>query len=241
MSLRNAWDAEAANWVAWARAPGHDSYWTFHRDAFLQLLPPPSGVTVDVGCGEGRLPRDLKARGYEVVGIDASAALITHARDADPAGDYRVADAAALPLPDAFASLVVAFMSLQDVDDLEAAVGEIARVMRPDAVLAAAIVHPVNSAGTFDSSDHDAVFHITTYMDEWDYTDEVERAGLRMNFAGRHRPLQTYFAALERAGLVVDRLVEVPDHTDPPGSRWRRLPLFLHIRAHHARPLDERG
>ena len=32
MTLRDAWDAEADNWVRWARAPGHDSYWRFHRD-----------------------------------------------------------------------------------------------------------------------------------------------------------------------------------------------------------------
>lgn len=56
MGLREAWESEAANWVAWARKPGHDSYWTFHRDAFLELLPAPRGLTLDIGCGEGRLP-----------------------------------------------------------------------------------------------------------------------------------------------------------------------------------------
>ena len=85
MNLRDAWEAEAHNWVAWARRPGHDSYWQFHRDRFLQLLPPPGGrPLLDVGCGEGRLPRDLKARGYDVIGIDASPTLIGHARKADP-------------------------------------------------------------------------------------------------------------------------------------------------------------
>lgn len=52
-----------------------------------------------------------------------------------------------------------------------------------------------------------------------------------MTFTGRHRPLEAYFGALETAGLLVERLVEVPDTTDPPGDRWQRLPLFLHIRA----------
>jgi len=52
VSLRDAWEAEARNWVAWARTPGHDSYWQFHRDRFLQLLPPPKGLTLDIGCGE---------------------------------------------------------------------------------------------------------------------------------------------------------------------------------------------
>jgi len=112
-------EAEAANWIAWARKPGHDSYWRFHRDAFLPTLPPPPRRVVDVGCGEGRLPRDLKRLGYDVIGVDGSAALITAAREADPDGRYEVADGAALPLPGGSADLVTAFMSLHDMDDLD--------------------------------------------------------------------------------------------------------------------------
>ena len=231
MGLRDAWESEAANWVAWARAPGHDSYWTFHRDAFLELLPAPQGVTLDVGCGEGRLPRDLKARRYEMIGVDASATLIRHAQEADPDGDYRIADAAALPVEDGSMSLVTAFMSLHDVDDLDSAVREIARVMRPGATFAAAIVHPINSAGTFESREADAVFRMGAYLDERTYAEPVERDGLRITFTSRHRPLQAYFDALEAAGLAVDHLVEVADTTAPEGSRWRRMPLFLHLRA----------
>jgi hypothetical protein len=59
----------------------------------------------------------------------------------------------------------------------------------------------------------------------------MERDGLKMTFTSEHRPLQDYFAALEAAGLLVERLVEIPDTGDSPGSRWRRLPLFLHLRA----------
>jgi len=38
MDLPDAWESEARNWIAWARTPGHDSYWRFHRDRFLGLL-----------------------------------------------------------------------------------------------------------------------------------------------------------------------------------------------------------
>ena len=235
MTLRDAWESEATNWVAWARAPGHDSYWRFHRDRFLDLLPPAtavSGVTLDVGCGEGRLPRDLRARGYRVVGIDVSPTLIEHARAADPDGDYRIADAAGLPVADGSVSLVTAFMSLHDVDDMDGAVAEIARVLEPGGRLCAAVVHPVNSAGTFESSEPDAQFVIRdSYFEERIYADVVERDGLRMTFTGRHRTLERYFAALEPMGLLADRVVEIADTGAPPGSRWQRLPLFLHLRA----------
>jgi hypothetical protein len=49
-----------------------------------------------------------------------------------------------------------------------------------------------------------------------------------MTFTSLHRPLQSYFEALETVGMAVERLVEVPDETDSPGDRWQRLPLFLH-------------
>ena len=27
-----SWETEARNWIAWARKPGFDSYWRFHRE-----------------------------------------------------------------------------------------------------------------------------------------------------------------------------------------------------------------
>ena len=232
MTLRDAWEAEARNWIAWSRRPGHDSYWQFHRDAFLATLPPPPARVVDVGCGEGRLPRDLKRIGYEVIGIDGSSTLVEAAREADPEGDYRVADAASLPLPDASADLVTAFMSLQDVDDLDAALHEAARVLVPGGRLRTAVVHPINSAGRFASGEHDAVFEIRgSYFEEGRYSDTIERDGLTMTFASAHRSLERIARAVLATGLLIDHVGETPDAADPPGSRWRRLPLFLHLGA----------
>src|SRR5262249_18057390 len=68
--LRQAWERHAEDWIRWAREPGHDSYWLFHRDRFLELVPPPGNLTLDLGCGEGRLSRDLAARGHRILGID---------------------------------------------------------------------------------------------------------------------------------------------------------------------------
>jgi ubiquinone/menaquinone biosynthesis C-methylase UbiE len=232
VTLRDAWDGEAANWIEWARAPGHDSYWRFHRDEFLKLLPAPGRLTVDLGCGEGRLPRDLKARGHRIVGIDGSPALVAAAREADPDGDYRVADSAAVPLGDASADLVVAFMTLQDFDDMEAAVLEACRILEPGGRFCVAIVHPINSGGAFVSHDPTAEFVIgKSYFEHRRESELFEREGHTLTFNSEHRPLETYFAALEQAGFLVERLREVPDTTAAPGDRWARIPLFVHIRA----------
>jgi ubiquinone/menaquinone biosynthesis C-methylase UbiE len=232
MTLGDAWESEARNWIAWARAPGHDSYWRFHRDRFLALLPPPEGITLDLGCGEGRFPRDLEQRGHQVIGVDASATLLEHARAADPGGDYRVADAAALPLADDSVQVVTALLSLHDMDDMDGAIREAARVLTVGGRLCAAIVHPINSGGRFASDDPDAAFVMRdSYFATRRYRDVVKRDGLRMTFNSIHRPLEAYVAAFESAGLLIERLVEVPDPNYPPGHRWRRIPLFLHLRA----------
>lgn len=234
--LRQAWEENAAAWVAWARAPGHDSYWRFHRNLFLEVVPPSSGRTLDLGCGEGRLARDLAAQGYDVVGVDASPTMLAAAREAAPEMELRIADAADLPFSDASFDLVVAFMSFQDVDDLTGAVRESARVLVPGGRLCLAIVHPVNSAGSFAQRTAASPFVIDgSYLDE-SITDETfERDGLAMRFVSRHRPLERYAYELAANGLLIELLRE-PKQPDGPfnsehSRRWRRIPLFLHLRA----------
>jgi ubiquinone/menaquinone biosynthesis C-methylase UbiE len=105
VGLADRWEAQSDQWIQWARRPGHDSYWRYHRDQFLDLLPSPGRQTLDVGCGEGRLTRHLKQLGHRITGIDASPSLVAAARELDPSMDIRLADAAALPLDDACADL----------------------------------------------------------------------------------------------------------------------------------------
>jgi SAM-dependent methyltransferase len=239
MGLREAWESESKAWIAWVRRAGNDSYERFHRDQFFDLLPGPGKLTVDVGCGEGRVARDLLARGHKVVAFDGSPALVAAARDFTPSVAAEVADACALPLPDACADLVVAFMVLHDLEDLDGAVREIARVLEPGGRLCMAIVHPMSSAGRFEGEGANAAFRIDAdYLTRFDYSDRVERDGLTMVFHSRHHPLSDYFAAMAAAGLAVEALREppVPDSAVMSAAlrRRQRVPLFLHMRARRA-------
>jgi SAM-dependent methyltransferase len=234
--LRQAWEENAAAWVEWARAPGHDSYWRFHRDVFLEMVPAPSGRTLDLGCGEGRLARDLAALGHDMAGIDVSPTMVAAAREAAPEMELHVADAAALPFEDSSFGLVVAFMSLQDIDDLPGAIREAARVLAPGGRFCLAIVHPFSSAGKFTAREPDAPFVVEgSYLDERTTDLAVERDGRAMRFVSRHTPLETYVDQLAAGGLLVERLREprLPDAAfrDVSGLRWQRMPLFLHLRA----------
>jgi SAM-dependent methyltransferase len=241
-ALRQAWEASAPAWIAWARTPGHDSYWRFHRDAFLPLVPAPQGLTLDVGCGEGRVSRDLSRLGHRVVGVDASPAMAASAASHPEGGALVVVgDAAALPVADGVADCVVAFMSLQDVDGMEQAVGEIGRVLRPGGRLVIAITHPANTAGRFVAGDDGTqVFALErSWFVRVALADTCERDGLTMTFHSEHRPLHDYSDALADAGFLIERLREVGD--SDPAEKWHTVPLFLHLRAIRIDPAGPSG
>lgn len=229
MSLRDAWEQHAPDWVRWAREPNHDSYWRHHRDQFLELVPPPGRLTLDIGCGEGRLTRDLTERGHHAVGVDVAPTMIEAARAQSQELEFVRADAAGLPFPDGAADLVIAFMSLMDIDDMQGAIREAARVLEPGGRLVAAVVHPINSGHELDREHPEGRLVMTeNYFDRRRYRDELERGGLQMTFESVHWTFQDYFDALLAAGFSIEALREVgaPGH-----PRWSRYPLFLHFRA----------
>src|SRR3954466_16230757 len=134
-------EERAQGWLAWTRTPDHDAYWRY-RDAFFALVPEPGAATLEVGCGEGRVARDLVARGHRLTALDASPTLLRAAGEADPDSRYVEGPAEALPFEDGAFELVVAYNSLMDVDDMPAAVREAGRVLAPGGRLCACITHP---------------------------------------------------------------------------------------------------
>ncbi len=233
------WEREAEHWIAWARAPGNDVY-VVYRDAFFELVPDPGRATLEIGCGEGRVARDLAARGHRVTGLDAAPSMVRAAQLADPDGEYVVGDAARLPFADRSFDLAVAYNSLMDVEDMPAAVGEAARVLEPGGRLCVCVLHPMADSGQFAGRTAQAPFVITgSYLQDrlpWYHDQTFERGGLRIKFHSYRHSLEQYSLALEHAGFVIEALREppMPDvrlERDPAGSRWQRLPNFLMLRA----------
>jgi 2-polyprenyl-6-hydroxyphenyl methylase/3-demethylubiquinone-9 3-methyltransferase len=111
------------------------------QPATAEPAAPLAGVRVlDVGCGGGHLAERLAHAGALVSGVDRSAPTIEaarrHAQASGLAIDYRAADAAALPYPDASFDAVVSSDFLEHVADrLEAVLAEQARVLRPGGLL----------------------------------------------------------------------------------------------------------
>ncbi|HET8619851.1 MAG TPA: class I SAM-dependent methyltransferase [Acidimicrobiales bacterium] len=227
------WEPSAADWVRWARTPGHDAYWWF-RDAFFDdLLPPPGRRTLEVGCGEGRVTRDLVDRGHRVTGVDTALGLVREARLAPGGGTWALADGAGLPFPDGCFDLVVAYNSLQVVADMPAAVREAARVLDPGGRLAFCVSHPVTDLGRFLGDEPDAPFALRSrYFESERVDDTVEMGGLIMRFRGRTWSLEHYARALEGAGLRIEALREPrPAGGGERFGRRRRVPMFLSVLA----------
>ena len=226
------WEPEAENWVRWARAPGHDAYW-FYRDSFFdEIVPPPGRRTLEIGCGEGRVTRDLVTRGHRVISIDRAPTLLRHARQADVEGAYVLAESAALPFPDLCFEIVVAYNSLQGVHDMASTVSEAARVLDRGGSLCICVAHPVTDMGSFSGSDVDAPFTLRRpYFEKSRVEDTVNVDGFTMTFRGWTYTLEDYFLALEQAGLVVEAVREPRPTPAGRHERWRGVPLFMNLRA----------
>jgi SAM-dependent methyltransferase len=230
MPTAEAWEARAAEWATWARTPGNDPFYELlNLPAFLALLPPAGRLTVDVGCGEGRLGRTLTDTGHTVIGVDSSPTLAGLARAAGGLREVLDAPADSIPLADASADLIVAFMTLQDMDEIEAPLEEAARVLGPGGVLCAAVPHPFTEMSRAREGDQD-------YFSAHRYADVIEHDGAAMTFESWRRPLSAYSAALERSGFGIESIREpIPDDAAlaavPRLAKWRTQPIFLHLRA----------
>jgi SAM-dependent methyltransferase len=195
-------------YAAWARS-GRDASFAPVVALLLDLLPSPSLGVLDVGCGEGRVGAELTKRGYVVEGVDIEPAMVELAREHHPAA---LADATSLPFPDGSFETVVSIHALMEVDDLDAALRENARVLVPGGVFVAIVKHPFASGRKVDR-----------YSDVAHYRWETTHDGADLGLGGIHRPLGHYVSAFDRAGFALDTLREA--------SVGRFDPLSLAIRA----------
>lgn len=230
--MTGEWEPETENWLRWAREPGFDAYW-YYRDAFFDSVLPPGGRrTLEVGCGEGRVARDLAERGHQVTALDSASGLVRHARDADPASSYVVAEGARLPVRSGCFDLVVAYNALQVVADMRGTVEECARVLRPGGHLCFCVAHPVTDMGHWDDdTDPPRLTVRTPYFESTRVEDTVERDGLRITFRGWTYTLEDYALALNDAGFAIEVIREPTPASDNRYRRWSRLPLFMNARA----------
>jgi len=193
----------------------------------LQLAGQVNGLRIlDLACGNGYLSRRFARQGALVTGVDANVPLIERARareERERLGiSYHTADAARLEMfEDSLFELVVCNMALMDIEDAAAAIGEVARVLRPQGRFVASLSHPcfdkVNTSGW--QIDH--IYPTTTIWRKMSRYRELAAdelpwlsiPGKVVSTRAHHRPLSWYFRVLRGAGLVVASLEE-PEPTE---------------------------
>ena len=146
MNVAKTLDPQAA-YALWAPTyppRAHNALMALEQQTVLSLLPDLAGLTVlDIGCGSGRYLRELRDRRAHAIGLDLSEPMLAKAREIT----RRIARAnlCALPIDSTSVDVIVCALALGDVPNLEIALVEMARVLRPGGCVVYSVVHPVGA------------------------------------------------------------------------------------------------
>jgi trans-aconitate methyltransferase len=186
-----------------------------------RLDPGPGERILDLGCGTGELTAEIRARGADVVGLDASESMIERARDRHPACDFVLGDA----------------RSFTEMDRFEAT-DEFQAMDEFDAVFSNAVLHWI------PRQDHDAVLAGIAavlvdggrFVAEFGGTGKVQtiETAPRAELASRGYDVESpwyfpsigaYAPRLERAGFEVRdaSLFDRPTTLDGGLASWLRM------------------
>ena len=153
-----------------------------------------------------------------------------------------------LPFPDRSFDAVVACLVFEHIDEVDAAIAEVARVLDAGGRFCFFLNHPLLQTPDSGWIDDQVVeppeqyWRIGRYLEEAETMEEVE-LGVHIRFI--HRPLSRYVNGLADHGMYVERMVEP---SPPPGflalapeySEAATVPRLLYLRCRRARRLEPR-
>lgn len=183
---------------------------------------------LEVGSGAGQCSRWVRSQGGRPVGLDLSHRQLQHSRRIDEETGLTVPSlrgtATHLPFTDASFDVVFsAFGALQFVSDLDDAVGEVARVLRPGGRFAFSITHPTRWMFP-DDPGPEGLIASQSYWDRTPYV-EVDPTTDLVSYVEHHRTLGDWVRVLARHRFVLRDLVEPewPIDHDRVWGGWSRV------------------
>jgi SAM-dependent methyltransferase len=180
---------------------------------------------LDVGCGDGQIARALAVQGCTVLGVDPTQLHIDIANERGGGPTYVLGGATKLPAEDGSMDAVIACLVFEHIDEMDAAVAEVARVLRPGGQFSFFLNHPLlQTPGSGWIDDHiidppEQYWRIGPYLVEAESVEEVE---LNVYIRFIHRPLSRYINALISNGLMIERMAE----PSPPQGFLDRAPEY---------------
>jgi len=221
------WQNSAQNWISHQGESGDYARRVVLDPALETILPELHGKTVlDLGCGEGRYARTLKSKGAIVTAIDPVAKFINHAQSLDPESTYIEAFAESVPCPNNHFDLILSYLTIIDIDDLESASKEIIRLLKPGGDLI--IVTLSNMASCTDGWHKDEngnkLFRtVDRYMEHF----SMDLAWSGLEIVNYHRPLSYVLGLFLNHGFVLTKFIEpLPPKEDSYYSEEFRCPTF---------------
>jgi len=259
---KTSWGA-VAEWYDDLLEEGADSYQkNVIMPNVIRILEPKKGMTVaDIACGQGYFSRAFASNGATVVACDVSRELIDIAKgqgakslelggkskEDGNAIEYHVASADKLSfMADGTADAATIILALQNIENYSGALQECSRVLKTGGRLILVINHPafrIPKSSSWQWESEKEYRRIDAYMSDQTFKIDMtpgQKAEASKKFTvSFHRPLQSYFKALNKGGLAVTRFEEWISHKKSqkgPHSaeedRMRKeIPMFLCLEA----------
>ncbi|WP_447977158.1 class I SAM-dependent methyltransferase [Candidatus Nitrospira bockiana] len=144
--VKEYFDQQSNVYSSWYRADTPDGCAFLERKArVLECVGPNAGVLLDIGCGSGVMSRELAAQASEYIGMDVAAGMIDAARAATTDlrnVQFRVGDVTRIDVANRSIDTVCAIGLLEYLDDPDAALREMRRVLRPGGRLILSVPYP---------------------------------------------------------------------------------------------------
>lgn len=114
-------------------------------EVFTSLLRGINGtfeVIADVGCGTGRHWPELYERCNRLIGLDTSPGMLDILHQKFPTAEAHLIDGTKLPLPDESVDLLVSTLTIAHIQNIEEALTEWTRALRPRGYMIITDYHP---------------------------------------------------------------------------------------------------
>ncbi len=224
--MTDPWEAHAEWWQR-EFTDGVDPEYTEQILPLIAQHLPRGGRLLDVGCGEGQVARmAAELHDMDVVGLDPAMSQVSVATARGGGPRYLQGSAADVPIADGSMDAAVACLVFEHIEALDAALTEVARVLRPGGRFLFLLNHPLlqtPGSGWIDDQMLDPpeqYWRIGAYLVEGDTVEQVER-GVFIRFF--HRPLSRYLNTASELGLQLVRM----DEPAPPQGFLDRAPEYL--------------
>lgn len=143
-----------------------------HRYAFARDLTAGRDV-LDIACGEGYGSAMISENANSVIGVDIAADAIAYARQTYVRENLNFLEGSAtkIPVADASVDVVVSFETIEHLEDHEAMLAEIKRVLRPSGIL---VISSPNKKIYSDETGYSNPYHVKELYTE-EFLDLVSR------------------------------------------------------------------